>query len=110
MTQGKRATSQGSVKKNPTRGTWEFVVWVIDPSSPKGKRQVRRKGFPTKRHAEEALSELHASVRKSVKDGQQIVRKQDTVAEYLKNVWLPVIQASTKLKPSTKSYYKYFGK
>jgi integrase len=110
MTLGKRATSQGSVKKNPTRGTWEFVVWVIDPSSPKGKRQVRRKGFPTKRHAEEALSELHAKVRKAIKDGQQIVRKQDTLAEYLQNIWLPVIQSSPRLKPTTKSYYRFAAK
>ena len=85
MTNRQHPTSQGSIKKNQQRGTWEFVVWVIDPSSPKGKRQVRRKGFPTKRHAEEALSELHTSIRKSIRDGQQIIRKHATVGDFLKN-------------------------
>lgn len=110
MSEKKRPTSRGSVKKNPKRDTWEFVVWVIDPSSPRGKRQVRRKGFPTKRHAEEALSELHATVRKALRDGQQIVRKHDTVADFFNNTWLPVISASTKLKESTKSYYRFASK
>lgn len=110
MTNRQHPTSQGSIKKNQQRGTWEFVVWVIDPSSPKGKRQVRRKGFPTKRHAEEALSELHTSIRKSVRDGQQIVRKHATVGDFLKNVWLPRIEASEKLKPTTISYYRSSSK
>jgi len=110
MTDRQHPTSQGSIKKNPTRGTWEFVVWIIDPSSTKGKRQVRRKGFPTKRHAEEALSELHSSVRKAIRDGQQIVRKHSTFKGFLAHVWLPLIEASEKLKPTTISYYRFASK
>ena len=55
----KRATSQGSVYKNNKRQTWEFVVWVTDPDTKTGKRQVRRKGFATRKAAEEALVDLH---------------------------------------------------
>lgn len=110
MTNKKHPTSRGSIHKNPHRGTWEFVVWVVDPSIPKGKRQVRRKGFLTKRHAEEALGELHTNIRKAIRDGQQIVRKHDSFADFLTNVWIPIIQSATKLKPTTKSYYRFASK
>ncbi len=103
----KSATSRGSIKKSPNRNTWEFVVWVTDPSTSKGRRQVRRKGFPTKRHAEEALTELSTSVRKAIRDGQQIVRQHDTLRDFLSSTWLPVINESPRLKPTTKAYYRF---
>ena len=103
----KRATSQGSIYKNPQRQTWEFVVWVTDPESRRGKRQVRRKGFPTRKHAEEALVELQARVRKAVRDGQRITRKTATVQQFLEETWLPTLTLAGRLKESTISYYRF---
>jgi integrase len=103
----KRATSQGSVYKNTKRQTWEFVVWVTDPETPRGKRQVRRKGFPTRKAAEEALVELQAQVRKAVRDGQKIVRKPLTVQQFLEEKWLPTLALAGRLKESTLSYYRF---
>lgn len=110
MTNKKHPTSRGSIHKNPHRGTWEFVVWVIDPETPKGKRQVRRKGFVTRKQAEEALGQLHAQIRTAIRDGQQIVRRHDTLEHFLTTHWLPVIIANGKLKPSTISYYRFTSK
>ena len=103
----KRATSQGSVYKNEQRQTWEFVVWVTDPDTMRGKRQVRRKGFPTRKAAEEALVELQAQVRKAVRDGQRIVRKPLTVKQFLEEKWLPTLTLAGRLKESTLSYYRF---
>jgi integrase len=103
----KRATSQGSVYKNAKRQTWEFVVWVTDPETPRGKRQVRRKGFPTRKAAEEALVELQSQVRKAVRDGQRIVRKPLTLQQFLEEEWLPTLSLAGRLKESTISYYRF---
>jgi integrase len=103
----KRATSQGSIYKNPQRQTWEFVVWVTDPESQRGKRQVRRKGFPTRKHAEEALVELQTMVRKAIRDGQRITRKTTTVQQFLEEIWLPTLTLAGRLKESTISYYRF---
>lgn len=49
-------------KKDPTTGTWSFVVDV--GAVPDGRRrQVRRRGFPTKPAAQEALDQLRAQAR-----------------------------------------------
>lgn len=103
----KRATSQGSVYRNKKRPTWEFVVWVTDPESQRGKRQVRRKGFPTRRSAEEALVELQTQVRRSVRAGQRITRKPMTVKVFLEDTWLPTLTLAGRLKESTISYYRF---
>ncbi len=103
----KRATSQGSVYKNAKRQSWEFVVWVTDPETPRGKRQVRRKGFPTRTAAEEALVELQSQFRKAVRDGQRIVRKPLTVQQFLEEKWLPTLALAGRLKESTLSYYRF---
>jgi len=103
----KRATSQGSVYKNAKRQTWEFVVWVTDPDIKRGKRQVRRKGFSTRKEAEEALVELQAQIRKAVRDGQRIVRKPLTVQQFLEEKWLPTLALAGRLKESTLAYYRF---
>jgi integrase len=103
----RRITSQGSVYRNKTRPTWEFVVWVTDPESKRGKRQVRRKGFTTRRAAEEALVELQTQVRKAAHNGQRIVRKPLTVQQFLEDKWLPTLSLAGRLKESTLSYYRF---
>lgn len=103
----KRATSQGSVYKNIKRQTWEFVVWVTDPEATSGKRQVRRKGFPTRKAAEEALVELQGQVRKAIRDGQRIVRKPLTLQQFVEEKWLPTLTLAGRLKESTLSYYRF---
>ena len=103
----KRPTSRGSVYKNKTRGTWEYVVWVIDPDHPRGKRQKRKKGFPTRQAAEEALSALHAEIRTAVRDGRRIKRRSDTLAAFVKDHWLPTIHACGKLRSTTLAYYRF---
>ncbi len=55
ITRRGRAT-MSSPRKDPTRGTWYFVE---DLPSPNGKRrQVKRRGFPTKKAAEHARREF----------------------------------------------------
>jgi integrase len=103
----RRITSQGSVYRNKTRPTWEFVVWVTDPGSKRGKRQVRRKGFTTRKAAEEALVELQTQVRAAVRNGQRIVRKPLTVEQFLEGKWLPTLSLAGRLKESTLSYYRF---
>jgi integrase len=102
-----RVTSQGSVYRNKDRPTWEFVVWVTDPESKRGKRQVRRKGFTTRKAAEEALVELQTQVRRAARNGQRIVRKPLTVQEFLEDRWLPTLSLAGRLKESTLSYYRF---
>lgn len=107
VTMATRATSKGSVYKNKQRNSWEFVVWVVEPESKKGKRQVRRKGFPTRKAAEEALVELQTHIRKAIRDGQRIVRKPLTLQQFLEEKWLPTLTLAGRLKESTLSYYRF---
>jgi integrase len=70
-------------RKDPTRGTWYFVE---DVPSPNGKRrQLKRRGFPTKKAAEQARRELLASA----EHGTLIDLSRLTVGEYLTARWLP---------------------
>jgi integrase len=53
-------STRGSVKQDKQRGTWYFVV---DLPTAEGRRQVKRRGFATKRDATAALDELRGNVR-----------------------------------------------
>ena len=49
--------SRGSIRRDD-KGSWSFVLDVRNGSG--GRRQIRRRGFSTKRDAQDALAELVA--------------------------------------------------
>lgn len=87
----------GSVRKDPRHGSWLFVV-DIAPAGGK-RRQVMRRGFATKRAAQEALDELRGSVRA----GAYVEPDRITLGAYLER-WLGSLPAVGR-RPSTISSY-----
>jgi integrase len=84
-----------TIKKDEQRGTWFFVV---DLPSPDGKRrQVRRRGFETKKAAKAALDGLTEDVR----HGLHVDRNRLTLGQFLADQWLP----TRGLSPSTVETY-----
>ena len=80
-----------TAKKDTATGTWYFVV---DLPSPDGKRrQIRRRGFATKKEAKAALDGLTEDVR----HGLHVDRNRLTLGQYLADQWLP----TRGLSPST---------
>jgi integrase len=76
------------------RGTWYFVE---DVPSPNGKRrQVKRRGFPTKKAAEHARRELLTRS----EHGTLVDPSRLTVGQYLNDRWLPALTGSN-LRPTT---------
>ena len=59
-----------SVRRDPDRGTWSFVLDVPRPDG--GRQQVRRRGFATKR---EALAAEHALREEAAVAGSSSVRE-----------------------------------
>jgi Arm DNA-binding domain len=86
----------GSVKQ-AANGTWFFVV---DTSPPGGKRkQTRRRGFPTRKAAQAALTELLGSLATET----YVAPKRQTLAGFLEQTWLPAIKHT--IRPSTHESY-----
>lgn len=86
-----------TVKKDAERGTW-FVV--LDLPSPDGRRrQIRRRGFPTKK----AAKDEEARITEDARQGLHVDRSSLTVGQYLKDHWLPTRGA--QLRPSTVEAY-----
>lgn len=86
----------GTVKQS-TNGTWHFVVDIGDDVG--GRRQTRRRGFPTKRAAQVALSKV-------LRDFEQrayVAPSRQTLAMFLTEDWLPAIEAT--IRPSTFDSY-----
>ncbi|MED4013651.1 site-specific integrase [Priestia aryabhattai] len=53
---------KGSISKNNKTGNWDFVFNVgIDPLTGK-RKQIRRRGFETKRHAMDAMTKMKAEI------------------------------------------------
>jgi integrase len=83
-----------------SNGTWSFVVDIgIDPATGK-RRQARRRGFATKRAAQEELDRLRVVAH----DRLYVAPSKQTVAEYLQ-MWLAALPASG-LRPSTVDGYR----
>ena len=63
-----RRAASVAPKKNPKTGLWEFVVDIGPGPDRNGiwraRRQAKRRGFPTKREAQEALDDLRVDVRR----------------------------------------------
>ena len=85
-------------RKDPTTGTWSFVVDL--PDGPDGRRrQARRRGFRTKADAQAALDEIRTSGRR----GTYVAPVCQTLGEFLICDWLPAIR--TTVEPSTLESY-----
>jgi len=83
-----------------TNGTWQFVADLGgDPLTGK-RRQVRRRGFKTKKEASAALHEFAVEARQ----GLAIPSSGVTVSRYLIDTWLPSI--STRVRATTADSYK----
>ena len=82
----------GVIKKDPVSGKYEFVVDL--GRKPDGKRrQVRRRGFEKRHHADAALTDL----KKEYKDGDLIDDNKVTVGECLEE-WYAGHKKATGLK------------
>jgi hypothetical protein len=78
-----RSKTAGPQKDDPT-GTWWFVVDT--GTAPDGKRrQAKRRGFPTKKAAAEALDKLRVDSRQ----GTFVQPHRQTLADFLVDQWLP---------------------
>ena len=86
----------GSVRKVPN-GTWTFVVDL--PGGTGGRRQVRRRGFPSRREAQTALTLLLASVQQ----GSFVKRDRLTVEAYLSQ-WMEGLPTSGRSVSTVSSY------
>lgn len=86
-------------RKDPKTGTWSFVVDL--GLGPTGKRrQARRRGFPTKKAAQEALDRLRVNAR----EGTHVAIDRMTVADYLEQ-WEATLAVAGR-KPATVASYR----
>lgn len=82
----RRATS-ATPKKDPVTGTYWFVVDL--PAGNDGKRrQAKRRGFPTRKKAQEELDRL----RNQIATNTYVAPKRQTLGEYLIADWLPAVR------------------
>ena len=90
--------SAAAPRKDPKTGTWYFIVDI--GTGPDGqRRQAKRRGFSTKKEAQEALDDL----RKSLRTATYVPPKRQTVKEFLEVDWLPAVRR--QLAPSTWESY-----
>lgn len=87
---------RGSIKK-ATNGTWWFVVDL--PAGDDKRRQVRRRGFATRREAQTALTEVLVSLQQ----GTFVKRERMTVGEYLAD-WMEALPTSGRGVATISSY------
>jgi integrase len=74
-------------RKDPKTGKWLFIVDIGE--APDGRRrQAKRRGFATRKAAQEALDDL----RKSVRTSTYVAPARQTVTQYLTLDWLPVMR------------------
>lgn len=80
-------TRNPAPRKDPSNGTWWFVV---DISSGKdGRRQqAKRRGFHTKAEAQAVMDELRVAARQ----GTFVTPQRQTVKEFLERDWLPAVR------------------
>lgn len=90
-------STQGSIRKDDS-GAWFFVV---DITGPDGKRkQLKRRGFETKRAAQAALTALQADKQRGV----LVVPRRATLGKFLLDDWLPARRVT--LRSSTAASYE----
>jgi integrase len=91
---------RGSVKKDIARGTWYFVVDVVPDAASGKRRRLRRRGFPTRKSAEDALKFVLAESR----SGDYVEPSSQPLRVYLEN-WLSGVAVNHK--PSTAAMYAH---
>lgn len=74
-------------RRDPSNGTWWFIV-DLPPNAAGKRRQAKRRGFQTKALAQAALDDLRVKARQ----GTYVAPVRQTVAEYLRNDWLPAVR------------------
>jgi integrase len=90
-------STHGSIRKDDS-GAWFFV---IDIAGPDGKRkQLKRRGFDTKKAAQAALTELQADKQR----GMFVAPRRATLGQFLLEEWLPARRVA--LRPSTAASYE----
>ncbi len=80
------------------KGSWEFMVWAPTPGG--GRRQVRRKGFPTRKAARNA----EAALRTEIARGNYVLAENVTLGDYLTHTWL--VSKRQSVKPTTIAAYE----
>jgi integrase len=91
---------RGTVKRDVARGTWYFVADVgVDPATGT-RRQVRRRGFRTRKLAEDTLKDVFAESR----DGDYVEPSAQPLRVYLEK-WLASVAANRKA--STAAMYAH---
>jgi integrase len=89
---------RGSIRQEPSSGTWSYTVDVT-PLGEK-RRQIRKRGFPTRRAAQSALTK----VLRDLDTGAHVDPSRLTLADYIEQEWLP--NARMRLRPSTLHSYQ----
>jgi hypothetical protein len=88
-------------RKDPTNGTWWFVVDL--PPAPDGRRrQAKRRGFKTKAQAQAALDDLRVTARQ----GTYVPPARQRLGEFLTDDWLPAIKVTIE-ESTWASYERY---
>jgi integrase len=91
-------STQGSLRKDSKAGTWYFVVDL--PSIGGKRRQAFRRGFATKKAAQEALDKLKAQAN----NGLLVQPSRLTLAGFLTEHWLPTM--TSRVRPTTYDSYR----
>jgi integrase len=86
-----------SVKKI-SDNKFEYLAWAPKPGG--GRRQVRKRGFPTAAKARDAEAELRADIARDA----YVIAHNVRLSDYLNNTWLVARAAS--VKPSTLASYQ----
>ena len=88
---------RGSVRQTPN-GSWGFVVDMTEPGGVR--RQTRLRGFPTRRAAQTALTQVLTSLA----DNAFVPPQRQTLANFLTSTWLPAVEHT--IKPATFESYR----
>lgn len=81
---------RGSVRQS-SNGTWYFVVDTTPPGTAE-RRQTRRRGFPTRRAAQAALTKTL----RDLADHSYVPPARQNFRDYLTETWLPAIRSSVR--------------
>ena len=90
-------STAGSITR-ASNGTWSFVIDIADTNG--SRRQIRRRGFESKKEAQTQLTALLADKNR----GALVVPSKATLGSFLLEVWLPARRSS--LRPSTVEAYE----
>ena len=74
-------------RKDPSNGTWWFVVELAAKADGR-RRQVKRRGFNTKAAAQAALDQLRVDARQ----GAYVAPARQMLKDFLTNEWLPTVK------------------